>query len=362
MGWCGATEATVASALLNVIRARRPSNGDDTSAAKLTPRDRVAAVTLRELRFSDFEAVAQLRKISDLSPDSLDNWSRLWRNNPVLRVAKTALPMGWVLETDSKIVGYLGNIPLPYHFGDRPLLAAAASGFAVEPAYQSFSRDLAAAFYSQPNIDLFLSTSADARCPSMEAVGRMAKTLHAETLPQEEYATVLFWVLDARHFADAVAWKLGARGAMRTLGGMLGSLALRTDTMARSRRPRHTSSRFEVSEIPVSEIGDDFQGLWRNKLAERPRLLADRDPATLRWHFTLPGSRKDTNVVGCYSQGRLVGYAIFRRETDPPGLYRCCMVDLIVDGDDPEIACSLVARGYQLAMDYGCHTFEALGF
>ena len=35
---------------------------------------------------------------------------------------------------------------------------------------------------------------------------------------------------------------------------------------------------------------------------------------------------------------------------------------MIVDGDDPEIAISLVARGYQLAMDYGCHTYEVLGF
>ena len=38
------------------------------------------------------------------------------------------------------------------------------------------------------------------------------------------------------------------------------------------------------------------------------------------------------------------------------------MVDLIADADDPEIVSSLVARGYQLAMDHRCHTFEFLGF
>ncbi len=345
------------SILLKAIRTRRPSPDADAPASAVTPSDGANGVRLRELRFNDFDAVARLRELLHWrwAPDSVDNWHRLWRNSPAIRSAKSYLPMGWVLEADNKIVGYLGSIPLLYHFGDKPLLAAAASGFLVEPAYRTFGKDLVESFYSQPNIDLFLSTT-------VESVGRLAKALEVETLPQENYSTVLFWVLDARHFADAVVWKLGATGGMRSLGGMLGSLALRAERMARRRAPVRTSSKFQITEIRVSEIGDDFEDLWRRKLAERPRLLADRDPATLRWHFTLPGSRKDTDVFRCESHGRLVGYAISRRETDPPGLRRCCLVDMIVDADDPEIASSLVARGYQLAMDYGCHTFEVLGF
>src|SRR6266516_4833336 len=273
-------EEKFGSVLLKVIRARRSSRNQDVPATAVTRRDGATSVTLRELRFNDFAAVARLRKLLDLSPDSLDNWDRLWRNSPALRFAKSPLPMGWVLEAHSKLVGYLCSIPLLYHFGDRPLLAAAASGFAVEPAYQVFSKDLAASFYGQPNIDLFLSTTADASCPTVESLGRLAKALQVESLPQENYSTVLFWVLDARHFADAVGWKLG----------------------------------------------------------EKPRLLADRDPATLRWHFTLPRSRKETNVFRCESHGRLVGYAIFRRETDPPGLRRCNLGDMIFDGDGSRFA------------------------
>ena len=345
------------SILLKAIRTRRPSPDADAPASAVTPSDGANGVRLRELRFNDFDAVARLRELLRWrwAPDSVDNWHRLWRNSPAIRSAKSYLPMGWVLEADNKIVGYLGSIPLLYHFGDQPLLAAAASGFVVENAYKTFSKDLVAAFYGQPNIDLFLSTT-------LPSLGRFANAFQVETLPQQNYSTVLFWVLDARHFADAVVWHLGVTGRLRTLGGMLGSLALRADTMACRRRPRRASSKFQISEIPVSEIGDDFEALWRKKLAEKPRLLADRNPAILRWHFTLPGSRKDTNVFRCESQGRLVGYAILRRETDPPGLRRCTLGDILVEGDDPEIAASLVARGYQLALDYGCHTFEVLGY
>ncbi len=328
------------SVLLKVMRARRSSSNGDAPATAVSRKNAVTKVKQRELRSNDFEAVARLRDVAGLSPDSLDNWDRLWRNSPAVRFAKSPLPMGWVLEDDGKIVGYLASIPLLYHFGDQPLLAAAASGFVVENAYKTFSKDLVAAFYGQPNIDLFLSTT-------LPSVGRFAKAFQVETLPQQNYSTVLFWVLDARHFADAVVWHLGVNGRLRTLGGMLGSLALRADTKARRRRPRRASRKFQISEIPVSDIGDD---------------LADRNPAILRWHFTLPGSRKDTNVLRCESQGRLVGYAILRRETDPPGLRRCNLGDILVEADDPEIAASLVARGYQLALDHGCHTFEVLGY
>ncbi len=350
------------SLLLKLIRGRKYSSTAKAPAALVTPQDGATRVRVREMQFTDFDAVADVRKLVGLSADSLVNWDRLWRNSPAVRSAKSPLPMGWVLEDGNRIVGYLGSIPLLYHFGEKPLLAATASGFSVDPAYQLFSKDLAAAFYGQVNVDLLLSTTADAICPTVEYVGTLAKALQVETLPQEDYSTVLFWVLNPRRFVDAVVWKLGATGARRTAAGILGALAVRADTLIRNRGPKRAANKFQITEITVSEIGEDFEALWRRKLAEKPRLLADQTVETLRWHFTLEGSRKDTNVFRCESQGRLIGYAIFRRETDPPGLYRCNLGDMLVDGDDPEIATSLVARGYELAKEYGCHTFEVLGF
>ena len=47
-------------------------------------------------------------------------------------------------------------------------------------------------------------------------------------------------------------------------------------------------------------MGDEFQALWIEKLKERPRLLADRSLATLRWHLEIPGDR----VVRVYSAVR----------------------------------------------------------
>jgi hypothetical protein len=99
--------------------------------------------------------------------------------------------MGWVLESEDAIVGYHGSIPLHYHYGDRQLLAAAATDLVVEPAYRASAVALVAPLYRQQNIDLFLITTA------VEVVGKMATALRVKPLPQADYDTVIFWVINA---------------------------------------------------------------------------------------------------------------------------------------------------------------------
>src|SRR5436309_7111201 len=87
-----------ASILLKTIRARRTSSSEEAMS-----RVRPAGVTLREVRLEDFDAVSRLPKVLGALPNSLDNWYRLWRNNPALQSATSPLPMGWVLEAEGRI-------------------------------------------------------------------------------------------------------------------------------------------------------------------------------------------------------------------------------------------------------------------
>ena len=41
--------------------------------------------------------------------DSLENWKRLWKENPALLHGQIERPIGWVLEAAGVIVGYLGT-------------------------------------------------------------------------------------------------------------------------------------------------------------------------------------------------------------------------------------------------------------
>jgi hypothetical protein len=308
----------------------------------------------REARFSDLDNVARLQESGGLPKDNQEHWCRLWKQNPAMAVAKSQLSMGWVLETAQGIVGYQGSIPLLYQFGGRTLVAAVGTSLVIEPAYRARCIGMIASFYQQPGVDLFLMTFAS---PS---VVELSKALHAKALNQYCCDKKLFWVLDAHRFTKALAAKLGLGRGMVAVGTFLGSSVLRADTLRRGPRG-HLTNKFGVTEIEVRDIGDEFQVLWQRKLTEVPRLLVDRSPGSLRWHFTIPGSSSAATVLCCHRFERLVGYAIVRHTIDPEtGMRRAMLADILVEKDDSSVMGALLEAAYSNATVSGDHCFEVL--
>lgn len=308
----------------------------------------------REVRFSDFESVARLKERGGLAKDSRENWCRLWKQNPALAVGKSQLSMGWVLETAQGIVGYQGNVPLLYQFGGRTLVAATAAGLVIEPAYRARCIVLLASFYRQRDVDLFVTTHTSASAASQ------LKALRAKALAQHDYDKVLFWVLNAHQFSKALAAKFGLGSGMAAVG-TLGSPVLRADALRRGPRSRRTN-RFGIREIEVKDIGDEFEALWQRKLTETPRLFADRSPASLRWHFTLPGSSSTVAVLCCHRFERLVGYAIVLHTIDrETGMRRSMLADILVEQDDPSVTETLLEAVYSNAVASGDYLLEVIG-
>jgi hypothetical protein len=351
-------ENTIVEAVLAIIRNRRATAQERAHQAPSDlPKSAGRTVKQREAQFSDFEIVADLKTRMGLSPDTIENWQRLWRDNPARKACYHPLPIGWVLESEGRVVGYLGSIPLLYRYAEKELIATTASGFAVEPDYRAWGPGLMASFYRQQYVDLFLNTTA------MPAVGKIARALRAEPLPQKDYQSVLFWVLDPYRFSKAVMRKLDINSKLVAIGGVGGLVALTFDSLIRSRQPRLSRKNLLVNEIDLHDIGDEFEELWHRKKEEGPRLLANRTPEVLRWHFDVPGSKRKTCVLVCRSRGRLLGYAILRDQANPRnGLRTSSLADLLVQGDDPIIAQHLLLAAYEHAKKTKNHVFEVLGF
>jgi len=350
-------EKKILTEILTLIRTRQAaltSQERDLSAPRLAP---AGPAVIRESQFSDFTAVTALKRRWGLVLDSFENWERLWRHNPALGHALFEPPIGWVLEAQGQVVGYLGNISLPYRYGDQMLIAVAASGFVVEPAYRAVSLSLIAAYYRQKSVDLYLTSTA------IEAVGKIARAFKSEPLPQKDYETVLFWVLQPTLFLKEVAKKLNLRPSLAHWGAMLGSLAVGTDKILRRRWPRRSSATLAVTEIGVKDIGGDFQDLWKEKLSEGPRLLADRSPAVMQWHFEIPGDSGTTRVLCCHRSGNLVGYAVIRNDSNQSdGLRRSLIADMLVRHDDPQVVSALLIAAYNHAKQAGSYVLEVMGF
>jgi hypothetical protein len=342
------------ASLLRLMRSRQRSSLSEVSNAEIASD---VAVTSREVQFSDFEAVAKLKESGGLRKDFLDNWYRLWRDNPALAKAKSPLSMGHVLEAKGRIVGYHGSIPLLYRYGDQTLLAATGHGLVVEPRYRFHSMGLVQAFWRQKNIDLLMVSTA------IESVGKMSTLFRAKALPQRDYDTVLFFVLNSRRFARAVLKKLRVSEGIGRLGAAFGSLSQRMESTLHGRGPGRSSRKLPVTKIPVHQIGDDFEVLWQKKLTEKPRLLAERSAALLRWHFSQPGNDDRKTVLRCHLHGCLAGYAIVQYTMDcHTGLHRCRLVDMLIDGEAPDVAENLLAAAYSDAQASGADVFEVLGF
>ena len=315
-----------------------------------------APVRLREALFSDFNAVMELQRSCGLARDSFERWEHLWQRNPALGQLQFERPIGWVLEAEGRLVGYVGNISLLYRYGERALTAVTGCGFAVEPAYRAMSLCSVAAFYRQRSVDLYLTTTA------AETVGRIARTFKSDPLPQADYETLLFWVLQPYPFARAVVKKIKLKPTLSHMSGMLASLAIGADKILRKRWPR-CSTCFVVSEISVNDIGDDFQALWMEKLNERPQLLADRSPAALRWHFEITANGGTTRVLCCYKNRELLGYAVVRSEQNQAnGLRLSSIADMLAKRDDPAILRALWVAAYEHAKHVGSHVLGVKGF
>jgi hypothetical protein len=310
----------------------------------------------REVRFSDFESVARLKEQERLPKDSLENWGRLWQRNPALAAAKTPPSMGWVLETAEGIVGYQGSLPLLYRLGNRTLVGAVGTGLAIDPAYRARGVGLMSSFYRQRGVDLLFVTFA------IDSVTKLSKVLHAKALSQRDYDKVLFWILDARRFTEALAAKFGVGSRMAAVATFLGSSVLRADMHFRRGPKGRFADEFGVAEIEVKDIGDEFEDLWRRKLTEAPRLMVDRSPASLRWHFTIPGGSSRAAVFCCWRSGRMAGYAIVEHSTDrKTGLRRAMLADVLVEQDDPGVTEALIEAAYTNAIASGGDFFEVVG-
>jgi hypothetical protein len=350
-------EKKVTAALLAQLRKRRSTASALQAHAHTPAASAIAAAHLREARFSDFDAVQQLKLRWGLRGlDSFANWKRFWQCNPALSYTNEQRPIGWVLEAKGKVVGYLGNISLLYHYGARQLSAVAGTGFVAAPGYRVASLRLLSAFYRQPSVDLFLASTAN------EASEKLVKLFHAAPLPQEDYDTVLFWVLRPYPFAREVMRMLDLTPTFSRLSVPLASLVVRTDTILRRRWARNSSKGFTIKEVPISEIGDSFQALWTQKSKEATQLLADRAPTSLRWHFDIPGHRGSMHVLGCFAGTELLGYVIVRTDTNNNGLRRSLVADLIVLENNQNVIKALLFQAYRHSKSAGSHLLEILGF
>lgn len=275
---------------------------------------------VREATFGDYSQLATLLSENGLETKSFDEWRDLWVANPVYQQRQSQWAVGWVLETEEKeLVGFLGNIPLAYVLNGQRLIAAVTHAWAVAPRYRSYALLLLDHYFSQSNVDIYLSTTVNALASQAFA------TFGSQRVPVGSWDRSLFWIGNTRGFARS--WLRMKQVPFSDILGTVFAAALWSKTRQSHRAAKVTRHLTEVEACNSFDVR--FVAFWKALLRkEHGILLAVRTQEALDWHFGHARHQQKLLVLAVTQNSSLLSYAIFlRQDNSRYGLQRMRLVD-----------------------------------
>ena len=317
------------------------------------PADRRIPV-IRVAQLTDAPAVKALALRNGLTGEMhTDAWHWLWTDNPNF---SPEWSIGWVLEIEQMVVGYIGNVPRLYRAQGHAILAACARAFVVDTAFRRHALKLIAVFFAQEKAELFLFTGAN---PMAAPLYELA---HAQRLPQAEFNDALYWVVSAGGLITAA---LGKRKVpfpvARAVGRISGPMV---DLSLWLMRPKLTlSADLRVAQVSAVDIGPAFDDLWaRWSAATGDVCTAERSAAQLRWQFGHPAVARSAALLGVWQGDQLMGYVILTRwDAENVGLRRLMVADLVAVGHQPVLVQQLMSAALAHARATGVHVVQCIG-
>lgn len=236
----------------------------------------------------------------------------MFEENPAHRRQDPPPEMGWVLERDGELHGYLGNVHLDYALDGAPVRAATCTSYYVRPGARSESTRLMSAFFRQPGVDVFLTTTANAQS---ESVYRLFK---AEVPQDASFSEGLVWVADDR---AAIRDTLARAGLPRPLSDSLAAIGSPAAGLFRAMTgfamPPHADDGESVTVLAPHELDARFDELGKTVMGA-PGFRVRRDAASLRWYLSDPDAGSVPTIIAATDGVRLLGYAVAAPQR-PPG-------------------------------------------
>jgi len=315
----------------------------------------VGKVLIREACFCDEHEVEKLSRRNGLrGPGISSSWNLIWGCN---KHYSPSWPIGWVVQHDCEIVGFIGNIPRSYSFQGRQWMAAVARGFVVDEKFRNNAVKLIASFYQQSGVDILIFSSAN---ESSADIYRLAK---ASVMPQKNYDKDLFWVVSPYLFVDAVLNKYGFNKWLSSfLSGVIAPIFY-VDSLIRNRW--NISYPYDINIESLDSVSSEIDKLWSQlKTANPNRFLADRDSESIAWLLTnIKSSGYEAFIFTLRERGVVNGYAIVKQiESNTLNLKRMIVIDLIVNGDNHEFYRALIDRIYSQAQQDKIDVVQIVGF
>jgi hypothetical protein len=272
----------------------------------------------------------------------LEQFSLWWAKNPAYTIG---IPRGWVLDNDTRIVGFLGNIPVRYRIRGSLGIAAASNSWYVEPPFRGFySLRLFMEFMKQNHVSLYLFKEEEDEPEVMKILARYKYTMHILPRSMKEYV----YITNVRNL-DILLVKFLFSGKVPELSDLselykrLGFLFFACLYQKPLTSPAVPKEEF-VSSV-CTHCDDSFFRLWEPFMQSCDTALS-RDTETLNWLYFSQGRPNKRLVIQCRktSDDSLAGYMVFefirKKPTDAGYMF---LLDSCIADNDPRVLSSLLS-------------------
>ncbi|MGB7584295.1 MAG: hypothetical protein WBM11_05570 [Terriglobales bacterium] len=311
-----------------------------------------SATKIREARFEDYTQIAALQARTGINSKTREEWEHLWRNNPVYKKL-TNWTIGWVAENpDHGIVGYIGNIPLSFHFKGREIVSGCIHSMTMDEPHRGSAGFLLRRLLNYKVPELIVTTTANANSAKLNDAFRQPR------VPTGDWSQSPFWITNYKGF---IASALHSKGLPQVLSYPASYFLRLKDKLARADA---WTRRNHQEIISCSAFDERFEQFWSDlKRAYPERLLATRSREVLQWHFKHALAKGRAWIVTAGDGSRLSAYAVFYRQDNAEHLLkRVRLVDFQDLNGDSEVLIAMIASGLARCRNEGIHMLGAFGF
>ena len=175
---------------------------------------------MRKVEAADLPGVDALMVEAGFKVRSAAGWKWLWHENPEGRGGSAH---GWVVVQAGLVVGYLGNLVRRMTWRGEDLTVGVSADWYVRESARSRSMHLLRAFFKQPDVDLVVSTTANA------ASAPVYGSYKAKAPSQPSFRAARLWLASDGPLLAGVARDKGLWGTRvaQRVGNMVGPLRRR---------------------------------------------------------------------------------------------------------------------------------------
>lgn len=301
----------------------------------------------------DQPRVQELQRLLGLRPDSLGDWDHIWGKN--LQQLESRIAIGWVLEVDGDVVGYLGNVALRYILNGRLLSAAAARGWVVKREYRKYSVLLLAKYLAQKNIDLLINSS------SNEIAYKVFTAAGSLSPRSQNFSSIYFFIVNRRKFVLAILERYGLNHNLKYfLHLATASFLVFKKLLSLKLNERKKLSDLRVNIVEPQNISKEYDQFWADVVKSNQGFIADRSREKLEWLYSKPGN--DSKILEFYSNKKMVAYAGFKKfSINGSNEFKLQLIDFVSLKIDKQITGIMILEGQRIAKALGVCCLEITG-